>query len=65
MKRYLLFAGSFYYPAGGWSDFLGDFDSVDEAHRSAPASDFDLLEVIDTKTMKDVDLPESGKQEME
>lgn len=31
MKRYLLFFGMDYYPAGGWSDFKGDFDTIEEA----------------------------------
>ena len=31
MKNYLLFAGEDYYPDGGFKDFLGDFDSIDDA----------------------------------
>lgn len=31
MKRYLLFAGEAYYPSGGWSDYEGSFDTVEEA----------------------------------
>jgi len=31
MKRYLLFYGSYYYPDGGWNDFEGDYDTVEEA----------------------------------
>lgn len=27
MNRYMLFAGGDYYPAGGWKDFQGDFDT--------------------------------------
>lgn len=34
MKKYALFAGSKYYPSGGWLDFQGSFDSVDEAQGS-------------------------------
>ena len=30
-KRYLLFAGEGYYPAGGWGDFAGFFAEIDEA----------------------------------
>ena len=30
MKRYLMFCGSTYYPSGGWGDFLGSFDSIEE-----------------------------------
>lgn len=31
MKQYLLFAGKDYFPEGGCSDFVGAFDSIDEA----------------------------------
>ena len=30
MKRYLLFAGSHYYPSGGFNDFIGSFDTIEE-----------------------------------
>lgn len=35
MKRYLLFAGDWYYPNPGWEDFILDFDSVEETKKSA------------------------------
>ena len=28
---FALFAGSAYYPSGGWNDFKGTFDSITEA----------------------------------
>ncbi len=31
MKRYMLFAGSQYYPSGGWDDFKDSFDTCEEA----------------------------------
>jgi hypothetical protein len=31
MKRYLVFTFHTYYPIGGMDDFLGDFDTLDEA----------------------------------
>lgn len=31
MKRYLLFAGNYFYPLGGWNDFVGDYDTIEEA----------------------------------
>lgn len=34
MKRFLLFAGDIYYPVGGWNDFVGAFDSAEEAVNS-------------------------------
>lgn len=30
-EKYLLFAGDDYYPVGGWSDFVGEFASMDDA----------------------------------
>ena len=30
MKDYLVFLGENYYPYGGWEDFRGDFDSLEE-----------------------------------
>ncbi len=31
LKRYLVFSGSIYYPAGGMEDFIGDFEREEEA----------------------------------
>lgn len=31
MKRYALFEGMLYYPAGGWDDLTGTYDSLEEA----------------------------------
>lgn len=31
MKNYLAFYGSVYYPRGGMADFVGDYDTLDEA----------------------------------
>lgn len=31
MKRYLAFKGDVYYPGRGMSDFVGDFDTEEEA----------------------------------
>lgn len=31
MKRYLLFGGADYYPGGGMNDFMGDYDTIEEA----------------------------------
>ena len=59
MKRFLLFAGEEYYPSGGWYDFRGAFDTVEEAKLAV----FKLRgcengywsQIIDTETMKEVD----------
>lgn len=31
MKRYFLFEYDDYYPGGGMNDFVGDFDTIEEA----------------------------------
>lgn len=38
MKRYLVFAGSHYYPAGGVDDLVSDHDDRDEAIAAAKAA---------------------------
>jgi len=48
MGRYFLFAGDFYYPAGGWSDFQGDYSSEDAAVAEGQRGDFDWLEIVDS-----------------
>lgn len=35
MKKYLLFAGHSYYPAGGAFDLIGDYDTLEEALEEA------------------------------
>ena len=42
MKRFLAFAGSRYYPSGGWEDFIGDFDTLEEASAFAAAFEEDI-----------------------
>jgi len=54
MKRYLLFAGSSYYPAGGWSDLAGNYDTLAEAVDAAVALKDDWYKIIDTTTMEPV-----------
>lgn len=31
MKKYLAFYGKVYYPSGGMDDFIGDYDTLEEA----------------------------------
>lgn len=56
MKRFLVFRGYDYYPAGGWNDFKGAFDSIEEAHDAANLDirDFEWNHIVDTKTMKEI-----------
>lgn len=50
MKRFMAFYGSVYYPSGGMDDFVGDFDSMEEAleainRKNAEDSTYDTDEV--------------------
>ena len=63
MKRYLVFAGDYFYPGGGWSDFVDSYKEVDDAIRVAveeAKSDHRWAHIVDTE--KDVML-EIGKKE--
>ena len=44
MKRYALFTGDDYYPRGGWDDFKGSFDTVEDA-LAAPRGEW--FQVVD------------------
>jgi hypothetical protein len=33
IKRFLLFAGEKYYPRGGYGDYIGSFDSIEDADK--------------------------------
>lgn len=58
MKRYLAFCFQLYYPYGGWDDYIGDFDTIEEAktalRKHAAEENFyqTTLQVVDTKTKK-------------
>jgi hypothetical protein len=51
-KRFLLFTYSTYYPGGGWCDFRGSFDTIDEAAAAGRAreTERDFIEVVDLET---------------
>lgn len=55
MKRYLVFKGSDYYPNGGWEDFSGDFDTIEEAREAATTNRYEWSHIIDTTTKKEVE----------
>lgn len=50
MKRFLLFAYDAYYPGGGWADFKGDFDSLEDAEAAAKTCTEDYRDIIDSET---------------
>lgn len=59
MKRYLLFAGDYQHPKGGWNDFKGTFDTIEECEEYYKTSCYfcDWGYVVDTTTgLIDVEL---------
>jgi hypothetical protein len=47
MKRFIAMGGEDYYPDGGFGDFLGDFDTAQEAREASEGKDW--REVTDTQ----------------
>lgn len=58
MKRYIVFAGSDYYPAGGWDDHFGSFDSVYEGLEALKPYSYDWWHIVDSDTGKEVRIDE-------
>lgn len=56
MKRFLLFSGDIYYPGGGWNDFQGDFDTLNEATDKAIELKRDWDQIVDTETKEVIEL---------
>lgn len=56
MKRFLVFGGWTYYPGGGWDDFVGDFENVEDAIAATkdPSSRNDWWHIIDSETKQEV-----------
>ncbi len=55
MKRYALFAGDQYYPSGGWDDFIGTYDSVEDAlEAEAKRTRHDWYQIVDLTTGEQV-----------
>jgi len=52
MNRFLLFAGSYYYPSGGWNDFVQSFESLESAkdYIITNVSGYDWIQIVDSKT---------------
>ena len=56
MKRFFLFQMTSYYPAGGMSDFVDDFETLEEAKAEGDhrlnGKHYDWVDILDTKTEK-------------
>jgi hypothetical protein len=60
MKEYLLFAWDEYYPGGGTHNYIGDFDTVDEA--AVEGVKYDGYEVVRHSNMQTVEEGINGKR---
>lgn len=62
MKRFLLFAGPNYYPSGGWEDFIGAFDTQQEAQAEydtrskKKSSDYHWYQIVDLTMLKECEV---------
>lgn len=50
MKRYLLFMGYEYSYHGGWNDFIGDYNTLEEAKLYALNNKTDWFQIVDITT---------------
>lgn len=50
MKRYAVFSGENYYPCGGWSDFQGTFDTIEEARSHIATQKDQWWQIVDLQT---------------
>ena len=46
MRKYIVFKFDHYYPNGGWNDFCGIFDTLQEARVSV--SDYQHYQIVDS-----------------
>jgi len=60
IKRFMLFAYDAFYPSGGWSDFRGSFNTLDEAvaawvalHRERL---LDYYQIVDLHTGEEIEV---------
>lgn len=51
-KRYILFSGEDYYPLGGWKDFVGVYETIDEATKAGESLSNNWWEVVDIQAMQ-------------
>lgn len=48
---YFVFVGHTYYPSGGWSDFAGTGETLEDALKLAASKSGDWWHIVDSKTM--------------
>ena len=61
MKPFLLFEGLIYYNEGGWNDFAGGFDTLEEAIASVSGRREFWWHVVDSRTGRIVEEGTGGE----
>ena len=51
-KQYIVFAFDRYYPIGGLSDVIGDFDELEEAIDFSKKCGYDYKEIVNRDTLE-------------
>lgn len=49
-KPYLLFCFDQCYPLGGWSDFVGGFDTFEDAEKAGRADGRNFFQIVDIRS---------------
>lgn len=54
MKRFMLFFGDRYYPQGGMRDFIGSYNTIEEAVEKTldQINDYDWFHIYDIETQE-------------
>jgi hypothetical protein len=60
MKRYLLFGGKFSFPAGGWNDLKGQFDTEEEASAASQDDRLEWWHIVDLEQGDAIEEGENG-----
>lgn len=47
MNKYAVFAGYNYYPSGGWNDFVGFCETLDQAYKLVLHTKGDWYEIVE------------------
>ena len=52
IKRFVVFHSADYYPTGGWGDFHGSYDTLEEAKQKAPKPERNMswTQIVDLQT---------------
>lgn len=58
-ERYLLFTGQYYYPSGGFSDYMGSFKTINDARSNVTDLD-DWYHIVDSESLEIIEDTRNG-----